>query len=34
MVIPLTSDLIREIPSRRIILPGRATVLRTYRVFL
>ncbi len=28
------ADLIREIPSRRIILPGRATVLRTYRVFL
>lgn len=29
-----TADLIREIPSRRVILPGRAAVLRTYRVFL
>ena len=28
------ADLIREIPSRRVILPGRAVVLRTYRVFL
>ena len=28
------ADLIREIPSRRVILPGRAAVLRTYRVFL
>ena len=27
-------DLIREIPSHRVILPGRAAVLRTYRVFL
>lgn len=28
------ADLIREIPSLRVILPGRAVVLRTYRVFL
>lgn len=28
------ADLIREIPSRRVFLPGRAVVLRTYRVFL
>lgn len=28
------ADLIREIPSRRVILPGRAAILRTYRVFL
>ncbi len=28
------ADLIREIPSRRVILPGRAVILRTYRVFL
>ena len=28
------ADLIREIPSLRVILPGRAAILRTYRVFL